>query len=214
MSTCAVRQRVERTRETPRGGRSAGRQASSSPPHESQRAVSGRDVAHRAAARWHFGVRAGARSSTSRPSALITRRPRPPVHRDRAGVSVVRGIQQDQVEFSVPRRAPQHARNVTILDSIALLYTRRARGSPRSARLRAGRASMNVTCARASTERFDADGAGTRKPVEHPCALDPRRDDVEQRFTQLVGGRAASPSQSAPQAATLERSGDHAHAEP
>src|SRR6185503_10516205 len=64
---------------------------------------------------------------------------------------------------------------------------------------------------RAATERLDPDRAGAREAVEDARALDPRREDVEQRLAQLVGRRPQPIPCRGLEATALQRSCYHSH---
>src|SRR5687768_15771741 len=64
---------------------------------------------------------------------------------------------------------------------------------------------------RTATECFNAQRTRTGKTIEHPCAVDMRPQDVEQRLAQLVGGRPDTLPRWRLEPAPLEVSGDHTH---
>src|SRR4029434_4440597 len=63
-------------------------------------------------------------------------------------------------------------------------------------------------------ERLDPDRARAGVAVEDACALDARRQDVEQRLAQLVGGRTQALPCRGLQPSALEAPRDHSHVYP
>src|SRR5439155_2611160 len=63
----------------------------------------------------------------------------------------------------------------------------------------------------AATDRLETPRAGAGVPVEDPCALSPRRENVEQRLAQLVGRRPKPVPRRSFQPAPLQRTGDDTH---
>src|SRR5438034_2225618 len=63
----------------------------------------------------------------------------------------------------------------------------------------------------APADGFDAQRPGPRVAVEHARTADARRDDVEQRFSQFVGGRPQLLPGWRLQSTALERTCDHPH---
>ena len=176
---------------------------------ERQRAVAGLHVAHARQRRRH--VRLAPRGALEHEQPAGAPAVRPPRRARRATLgSVVRRIQQDQVERACRGQAPQHGDDVAALDSIALLHAA-GREVRRDQRGRAAILLDERDVRGAAAQRLDADRAGPGKAVEHARALDPRRQDVEQRLAQLVGGRPQPVPGRRLQPAPLERAGDDSH---
>ena len=173
----------------------------------------------------------GSYQPPGRPACVIRRGRSPRVleHRDAAGnqhvghsreirlrSAFVRRIEQHYIEYwRVERRRGrarirERASHICADDSIAVRDAA-VREVFRDQRTRAPIAFDERHVRRASAERLDSAGTRPRIAVEHARPSHARRENVEQRLAQLVGGRPQSLPRGRFQPAAFQRAGYDAH---
>ena len=126
---------------------------------------------------------------------------------------IVRRVEYDHIEQSVDRQVPQDRRHSSSFEGIARLDPAQLQILLDERCCTSIRIDEGDMC-RAAAQGLDPNRTGSRESIQHPSARNARRQNIEQRFAQLVRGRAKALPSGGFETPAFQRTADHTHRKP